>query len=567
MARKTFSLPIVLVLFVLTFSVSTSAWAQTSSTSMSNMTMGNMSMPQAADSPASSVIDSNTIPQQISNLKAQQQALVLKQQQLEHQQHLIQIQLANKAKNTFATADLPRPTLAPAQYDKIKNCAANQTMPAINSSAYWNQLNTALTKFSCGHVEKVFPNNNTALRTFKRIIDENNGFGNWLKITTNKTDPVLFEGWHFNNTIPGPTLRMTQGDHVRITIQNSNNSKFPHSFHMHSIHAGDMDGVTGEAGAIPPGKSFTFEFIARPYGVYPYHCHVEPVAQHIQRGLYGAMIIDPPTPRPQAHEMVMVLNGFSFNQINTASPNNDMPKGFGPPTASQLRVATENVGSTAVPEPQQKDDNAKGAAAAADDNAKPDSATIKNQDKAMATTKTTTAPSKEILGQPSTTTQQQVKAEDDQAQNDAEAAKEKVRNEALSPGGGEESEDNQIYAANSVAFGYTGENAIKLKAGQLQRLYLVNMLEFDPVNNAHLHGDMFTWNPSGTAMKGVYLTDVVTLSQGDRGIAEFNYHLPGTFMFHAHINRFATLGWMSQFNVAPASTTTTTNSLAPAAKQ
>ena len=48
-------------------------------------------------------------------------------------------------------------------------------------------------------------------------------------------------------------------------------------------------------------------------GVYPYHCHRLPVEDHVSRGLYGIMIIDPETPRPQATEMVMMLNSYSYS--------------------------------------------------------------------------------------------------------------------------------------------------------------------------------------------------------------------------------------------------------------
>ena len=59
--------------------------------------------------------------------------------------------------------------------------------------------------------------------------------------------------------------------------------------------------------------SFVYEFIAQPYGVFPYHCHVNPVADHINRGLYGMMIIDPKVPRSQMTEFVMLMNGYDLN--------------------------------------------------------------------------------------------------------------------------------------------------------------------------------------------------------------------------------------------------------------
>jgi FtsP/CotA-like multicopper oxidase with cupredoxin domain len=75
------------------------------------------------------------------------------------------------------------------------------------------------------------------------------------------------------------------------------------------------------------------------------------------------------------------------------------------------------------------------------------------------------------------------------------------------------------------------------------------MLEFDPVNQFHLHGNMFDYYPAGTYMNPSYKTDIVTLSQGDRGIIEFTPKFPGMFMFHAHSTEFTEKGWMGFFNV------------------
>ena len=102
-----------------------------------------------------------------------------------------------------------------------------------------------------------------------------------------------------------------------------------HSFHVHSIHQGMMDGVMGMGGTIPPGGNYTYDFVAKPYGLYPYHCHVSPVQSHINHGLYGVMIIDPKLSRPPAKEMVMMMNGYNmrddingsveYNTSNTGS--------------------------------------------------------------------------------------------------------------------------------------------------------------------------------------------------------------------------------------------------------
>ncbi|MPY94003.1 MAG: multicopper oxidase domain-containing protein [Acidimicrobiia bacterium] len=121
---------------------------------------------------------------------------------------------------------------------------------------------------------------------------------------------VFYEAWTYNGRVPGPTIRATQGD--RVVIRFSNGSPHPHTMHFHGMHSAAMDGVPG-AGEIYPGEEFTYDFLAEPFGTHLYHCHSLPLAQHIARGLYGGFIVDPPGGRPEANEMVFVLNGFDTN--------------------------------------------------------------------------------------------------------------------------------------------------------------------------------------------------------------------------------------------------------------
>ena len=116
---------------------------------------------------------------------------------------------------------------------------------------------------------------------------------------------VMFDAWTYNGTVPGPVLRATEGDILRVHFTNS--GSHPHTIHFHGIHPSNMDGVFEIVG---PGRSFTYEFEAHPYGMHLYHCHATPLKKHIAKGLYGALIIDPPTPRPPARELVMVMNGY-----------------------------------------------------------------------------------------------------------------------------------------------------------------------------------------------------------------------------------------------------------------
>ncbi len=123
---------------------------------------------------------------------------------------------------------------------------------------------------------------------------------------------IKFPAWTYNGRIPGPTIRGTEGDHIRITLRND--STHPHSIHFHGIHTAVMDGVPGTPGVVQPGESFTYEFDAEPFGLQLYHCHVAPLARHIAKGLYGAFIIDPKGGRPPVeHEFVMVMSGFDVD--------------------------------------------------------------------------------------------------------------------------------------------------------------------------------------------------------------------------------------------------------------
>jgi FtsP/CotA-like multicopper oxidase with cupredoxin domain len=121
---------------------------------------------------------------------------------------------------------------------------------------------------------------------------------------------VFFPAWTYNGRVPGPSIRATEGDRVRVKLINASSHR--HTIHFHGIHSSGMDGVPG-AGEVEPGDEFVYDFIAAPFGTHHYHCHSFPLTQHIHRGLYGAFIVDPKQGRPDANEMVMVMNGFDTN--------------------------------------------------------------------------------------------------------------------------------------------------------------------------------------------------------------------------------------------------------------
>ena len=266
-----------------------------------------------------------------------------------------------------------------------------------------------LREFNYGRTSTL--SNGTSLREYTLIASDQQ---------TKEVSPgVFYNVWTFNGTIPGPTIRATEGDLVRITLIN-NGTKF-HSIHFHGIHKSEMDGVFE---GIAPGGKFTYEFTAEPFGVFPYHCHMQPLEEHITHGLYGVFIIDPKKPRADADEMVMVMNGYDTD-FDT---------------------------------------------------------------------------------------------------------------------------ENNFYTVNGIPYYYM-HHPIQIDKNRLIRIYLLNMLEFDPINNFHLHANMFDLYRTGTKLIPDEYTDIVTMSQGERGILEFSYKYPGKYMFHAHKTEFAEKGWVGLFLV------------------
>jgi len=121
---------------------------------------------------------------------------------------------------------------------------------------------------------------------------------------------LFFPAWTFNGQVPGPTIRATEGDRVKITFRNL--GTHPHTLHFHGWHEPGMDGSLPEH-QVQPGESFVYEFDADPFGLHLYHCHAVPLKRHIHKGLYGTFIVDPRGGRPAADELVMVMNAFDTN--------------------------------------------------------------------------------------------------------------------------------------------------------------------------------------------------------------------------------------------------------------
>ena len=108
--------------------------------------------------------------------------------------------------------------------------------------------------------------------------------------------------------------------------------------------------------------------------------------------------------------------------------------------------------------------------------------------------------------------------------------------------------ENEVYAVNSKAF-YYALNPIKVKKDELIRIYLINIVEFDPINSFHLHATFFDEYSTGTKLEPDAYTDITSMVQGERSILDVRFRYPGMYMFHAHVSEFAELGWMGFFEV------------------
>lgn len=156
---------------------------------------------------------------------------------------------------------------------------------------------------------------------------------------------VMYPAWTYNGQVPGPTIRATEGDRIRIRF--TNRGSHLHTLHFHGIHGAKQDGIPGILEAAP-GQTVTYEFDAKPFGCHLYHCHSVPFKRHLHKGLYGAFIVDPdPSRHPEQaeqarsrvlgtpenqrwQELLMVMNGFdtNFDEENEVYAVNTIPHAY-----------------------------------------------------------------------------------------------------------------------------------------------------------------------------------------------------------------------------------------------
>ena len=123
-----------------------------------------------------------------------------------------------------------------------------------------------------------------------------------------------YPAWTFDGAIPGKVVRVTQGDTVDFKLINPPTNKNSHSI---DFHAAEVD-VLDEFAPVKPGDTKHFKFVAKRAGVFMYHCGAPTMAQHIARGMYGIIIVDPKGgytkafPKPD-REYVLIQSQFFPN--------------------------------------------------------------------------------------------------------------------------------------------------------------------------------------------------------------------------------------------------------------
>lgn len=116
-----------------------------------------------------------------------------------------------------------------------------------------------------------------------------------VDITVKEKDVVIDNAgtiqsmWTYNGEIPGPLVRVKEGDVVDFTLTNDPANKQSHSIDFHAARVDVLD----EFESIKPGKTKDFTFKAEYPGVFIYHCGSDSMAEHISRGMYGVIIVDP----------------------------------------------------------------------------------------------------------------------------------------------------------------------------------------------------------------------------------------------------------------------------------
>ena len=129
-------------------------------------------------------------------------------------------------------------------------------------------------------------------------------------------DGAGYRFWTFNGTVPGPMVRVREGDTVELTLKNSATSAASYNIDLHAVNGpGGGAVLTGVA----PGESKSFRFKALNPGVFVYHCAVPPIPMHISNGMYGLIVVEPREGLPPVDREFYVCQGEMYTEAPAGS--------------------------------------------------------------------------------------------------------------------------------------------------------------------------------------------------------------------------------------------------------
>ncbi len=162
------------------------------------------------------------------------------------------------------------------------------------------------------------------------IVEENGQTIKVFRLTVKDVGYEIFPGkslmgWGFNGIIPGPTIRVKEGDRVRVILENDSSGE--HTFHVHGQRKSmEADGVPyiGQQ-PVKKGDSYVYEFTADNIGTNWYHCHVDS-AHHVDMGMFGAFIVDPKKEKLEYdREYIMILDEIPTKHAHVHEGQMQMP--------------------------------------------------------------------------------------------------------------------------------------------------------------------------------------------------------------------------------------------------
>ncbi|MDY6789460.1 MAG: multicopper oxidase domain-containing protein [Candidatus Nanohaloarchaea archaeon] len=127
------------------------------------------------------------------------------------------------------------------------------------------------------------------------------------------TEDAFYYYWTYNGTVPGPILRVREGDTIRLTLKNEERSTHDHSIDLHAVNG---PGGGAKSTQVPPGGKETIKFKALNPGFYVYHCGTGNIPTHISNQMFGGIIVQPKEGLPDADKRFALFQG----EIYTTGP-------------------------------------------------------------------------------------------------------------------------------------------------------------------------------------------------------------------------------------------------------